>query len=551
MSPERGNRNPDQAPSPEQRLSAIEAQMQATTEAFNEAVRAYTETMASMQEEIGNIRSEMNGQTVPANRTPNQTPATGDQDSSDPAEKKGMFKRAKIAAVGALAVGLAAAAVFAGGGDNKNKSADKAVNTSANVPVVTTTEAAPTTTTTETTFSAPTPPAPTTTTEKAGPAAPGTVKVPAPYAPTEAGKKLADEANKPKAPTPATEKPAQTERQQMLKRVEGKTTVALATKELRGGNKTLKLNIRAIEKMDAKKVNHTGNGMNRVDAVFKPGELGPVNGAEALAFGINSSKGNATATYNALKNRDVTAELPKDISVEEAREYIFDKMAAKGTKFAVSTPTGTFMNHRQVGEDVLTAGAVQLDGNDEVLTMTLANGKMIRYKLFNNNCINILTEIEQAPSAPGVPSTPGIEGPPSTPGENPPYITTTPGTPSIDQPKTKTPGKPGKPGKPTEPGKPGQPPKAPHKEDDGKIPGNPAVEADQDKGTPDVAGNAPATPGVTKVEPAPAPQRPSSETENRPDAVEGQGPETVDPNGSANVPGTSNEEGKGGSVEPN
>lgn len=344
----------------------------------------------------------------------------------------------------------------------------------------------------------------------------------------------------------------------MLKRADQADTVATATKALRGGEESLPSNLAAIQKMKPKDVNHAEGAMNRVDAVFPVGKLGPVNGAEAIAFGWAGSAGNVTASYNAAHGLEPSAELPNGVTVKEARAWLFNQ-AKKSPEFNLTQLKQAKMNHGQRGEDVFKAGVVQPNGGQRnTITWTLANGKKVEYKLFNNNCINVLSDIDvmkqiidtSKPMSGGT-ANPGGGNPGNNPGNNPNNANPGGGNPDNNKPQRAQPGG----GNPSNEQPPAQ--QDERKQDDGRLPGS-GIPADQDKGTPDKEGTAPAQAGDSPADvprqpqdPLPTPQQPSSETQNRPPAEEGQGPANPDPNGSATVPGTSNNQGQGGSVDPN
>lgn len=293
-------------------------------------------------------------------------------------------------------------------------------------------------------------------------------------------------------------------------------------------------------------LNNNKRKMNAVDADYDKNEL---LAAAGLAMASDHAEGDEYGenNFNALRDRDINADTDKKPAAIEAE--MKDFMTKKGTSYITTWEkfaNSQFAKNHGMKDGGDSFGFSDKLGDDKVLVRTVKGMGTIVWKIEKEDgqaCINILLKLPEQPTPPaiggGEPIPPGITvsrpNPPATGGGQP----ETPGT-GGGQPET--PGTGG--GEPSE-----------EKFDDGELPGDPGVPADQDRGTPDVEGDT--TPGVSPPhvprqpqEPTPQPQQGESGGGRGP-AVEGTPPANVDPNGSAQVPGTNNNQGQGGSVDPN
>lgn len=215
------------------------------------------------------------------------------------------------------------------------------------------------------------------------------------------------------APKAATSPNTLTARTQMLERTKDTTTVAEAVKTMDSTPSTIKQNIQAIFSMPAKKLDHQHGAMNSLLAEFPAGHVGPLNTAEAIAFGAKGSPAFAAMVYNGFHGQPDNLELPQGVTYEQALKSIEADMTAPGTTFRTENPKNViFDNHGQRGEDTFAAGGVELDGSQKMFVMTNADGNEVVAKLFDNNCINLggLEMIVQAVTI-SVPSTPNVPVP--------------------------------------------------------------------------------------------------------------------------------------------
>lgn len=343
-------------------------------------------------------------------------------------------------------------------------------------------------------------------------------------------------------------KAAAKKRAAMLERANEAKTVPFAVKRLQSNAETLRPNLKNIlTKQDAKTLMHNGNAQSSLLPAFEVGTVGPINGAEAVAYSIAGSEAFGAQQYN-LAHGSNSKQMPEGKTFSQVKQYFAKQLSSQNTKFQITQPTGSFMNHGQsIDRGVFDAGIVDLDGHQEVITITLSNGKTLYYKIFNNNCVNSLVPVEKVQT----------QNVTKTVVSNPQTIHTAPKTKLVMTPIVSNPVHPPEvivvP--PTTP-----PVKPPHvvtpKTDDGDPgSGNSGVPADKDHGiktgvqepTEPVGGVSPPSVPRPPAPVIPAPQPPSSETQHRPPAETG----TPTDAPQAPVPGSSNEQGQGGTVDPN
>lgn len=287
---------------------------------------------------------------------------------------------------------------------------------------------------------------------------------------------------------------------------ENKATAAEAVKTLHSTPETIKTNIHKIfNETKHPRPGHDAGSMAELRSEFKPGHLGATNGAEAAAYAITGSDAYAAKAYNALHGSR-SNELPAGVSLEQARQSLENAMTQDGTTFKMGGAEGTFVNYGQRGENVFFANIINVHANDDVLTITTADGKKLYIKE-TNLCTNILIKLNVKTNKPEKPVTPHTTpGTPKTP-ETPKHQPKTPETP---KPQTEKPEQP----KP-QPEKPEQPVPEKHPQDKHDNNTTPAGVPGEPKGsggngqetTRPQAGNAPAGVGQEQL-PLPAPVTP-------------------------------------------
>lgn len=271
-----------------------------------------------------------------------------------------------------------------------------------------------------------------------------------------------------------------------LAKAEAAPSVAESVKILHSTPENVKSNIHAIfNEKSANTLDHTRGAMSSMLKSFNVGELGRLNSAEAVAYSVKGSPAYAAKVYNVLHGDNRSNVLPSGVTNSEALNSIEQMMTAEGSKFAIEQPTGTFLNHGQKAERVFDANIVGLKGDKDVFTITTAAGNKIYFKIFNNNCANILTpvkiSVKQPTPTPSVPKAPNVPNAPQTPN--------VPHRPGKKPVKPVTPNKPGKtPTKPVRHPK----PKTDHNTTPAGVPGEPGSSGGngQEQSRP-VAGNAP------------------------------------------------------------
>ena len=352
--------------------------------------------------------------------------------------------------------------------------------------------------------------------------------------------------------------------------LDGRKTVESAVDHLNVSSSAQRVNI--LEENMGKTyqlgLNNINKKQNAIDANSTENEMLVAAG---LAMASDNNEGNqygkGAVNFNSKNNRDINAPTGLTRAQEESLNKKF--MTSKNAKTYIDEDYDGFVENSSMTNGGEMKAIPTQFVNERVLIREVEGMGKLMFKVSRDSdgklCLNLVRPVNK--EAPVTPPTSSQPERPTTPNVNIPVTPDQPEQPNKPKkPVTpETPTKPEQPNKPKKPVTPETPPETPpekppaeEKYDDGVLPGNPDVPADQDPGTPDVEGNAPATPGhspdhvpTQPQAPAPVPQAPSSEVENRPPAETGQGPVEVDPNGSAQVPGTNNNQGQGGSVDPN
>jgi hypothetical protein len=370
-------------------------------------------------------------------------------------------------------------------------------------------------------------------------------------------------------------------------------------------------------------LNNTANKMNAMPVSASLNEMIVAAGlAMASDNAEGNNYGKAAVNFNSKHNRAIDADTGMTAAQEEA--FNKKVMTAKGT-YRVQTMSGTFENGYMEDGGEISSVREQFNSEEILIRDTEEYGRLMFKVSRDSDgklCLNLVKRVEtEKASTPTtisqitisiprervntvntikpLPQTedtieaqsprpvviPVVNKPADTP--KPPEATPTPTPPAGEKPDDglkpgnpevpaeQQPGTPDVPGDtpaepetpntpvtpPATPETPPTPPPAEEKEDDGVLPGNPNVPADQDPGTPDVPGEAPAEPGTSPdtvptqpQDPAPADPEdvPNSEENNLPPAEESEGPAEVDPIGTTPVEGTGNAPGQGqnGNVNP-
>lgn len=331
-------------------------------------------------------------------------------------------------------------------------------------------------------------------------------------------------------------------------------------------------------------LNNIDNMMNANDTDLSTDEMLVAAG---IAMGSDNREGTnyAKGAVNFIKGRDINAST--GMSSQEEERYMERFMTSKNAKTSIDNDyDGLVKNGYMIDGGKMSAQSENFT-NERVLVRSVEGMGTLRFKVTRDEngkiCLNLVRPVEEERSAPTPTSAPGV-----TTTRRPTTFTTetTDRVTGRDKKreivreeevvrekevekeqkqekeveKEKEVKQEKEIEKEKEVEKEVKKPVAKEKHDDGKLPGNPNVPADHDKGSGDQwgAGKAPAVPGNTPhpevkqpQAPAPAPEAPSSVVENRPPAETGEGPAVIDPEGSAKVPGTSNEQGQGGAVDPN
>lgn len=334
-------------------------------------------------------------------------------------------------------------------------------------------------------------------------------------------------------------------------------TVNAATVEMYNGTDArLKQQIKEIFN-EAPKENSNLQGMMAHMRSFDAQTMTKTDMIQGAAFASAAQDAYRSGLYQAVKGNPALT--PTDASKAEMLNGIEAAFTHKDTKFENVRVSGLFLNHGINNESEDLFGQPLSAQNIRAVKVSLANGNVIYLKVGGGNdaagvpCINILERMNTTavdtpsiytPSGSG--EQPPVVTPPAGPEDSPSAGTENP--PADEKPTTEPEDEPSTGEDQPEQGDKPKPNNEKH--DDGVLPGNPDVPADQDPGTPDNPGTAPASPGTSPpsvprppkpVVPAPTP--PSSETGNRPPAKEGTGPDVVDPKGSGSVPNTGNEDG--------
>lgn len=114
--------------------------------------------------------------------------------------------------------------------------------------------------------------------------------------------------------------------------------------------------------------------------------------AVAVADAVASSDANAAMYYNIMNGNSSQTELPSGVSVEQARAAIFQKLTQDGTKFSIETPTGTWKNYGQNGENVYVANIEHTNGSQRMFVVTYGDGSKMFFKLYKGaggeDCVN-------------------------------------------------------------------------------------------------------------------------------------------------------------------
>jgi hypothetical protein len=200
-----------------------------------------------------------------------------------------------------------------------------------------------------------------------------------------------------------------------LAKAESDYTVAEFLHDIQGDHQSTKSIIKAIfAETHTQRLDHDKGSMSSLRAEFQNRILSSRDYAIAVADSVKGSDGFA------LKEHDViTGSADSGVTPDQARQTIEDIMTAPGTTFSVEQPGGTFLNHGQKGENVFDAGIVSLTKDvQSVFVIRTEGGLQLYFKVFNNNCVNILTPVtielpapvvEQvvATPAPVVPEQPG------------------------------------------------------------------------------------------------------------------------------------------------
>lgn len=354
------------------------------------------------------------------------------------------------------------------------------------------------------------------------------------------------------------------------------------TKTVEGGvsrmhsdsTRELKNNIHSIFDARAKQADHDDGMMSQLDK-YTSENISADNMAEGVAFSAKGDRGYRQGVVNALNGRPATART--NATRKENLRYIERAMTAEDTRYVMDRVTGSFVNHGETVNDEIFAQDAYLS-NVRVMKMQTKDGREVIFKAGGGSdgnkkiCINILQRKNSAPETSTSTSTSTTTTTTETRQTTPSQDRTnkdeeTPERRQDSEDNTQkddsSTGKPDRTPETTTETTPEEetstreeetPEKAEEKVDDEVIPG---TQKDPNAGDQWGEGNAPATSGDTPhsevyqpQEPAPAPAPPSSVTEGRPPAETGTGPAVVDPNGSATVPGTNNNQGQGGSVDP-
>jgi len=273
--------------------------------------------------------------------------------------------------------------------------------------------------------------------------------------------------------------------QRMLAHAESADTVSVAVARMYSTPETIKSNIHSIfNEQHTQRLNHDRGSMSSLRAEFGDSDAGALNYAEDVAFSIKGSPAFAAKMYNEAHGNRTSTALPDGVSHEEALKYLEAKLTARGTMFSVQRPTGTRENHGQRGENIFDAGRIELNGSEDVFTITFGDGTKVEFKVFNNNCTNILDVVPEEVVVPPAVVTPVAPAPAPAPvvhpnhpkpkHRHPRHTTTTrhphPGTSTPTTPTPKTPKTPTTPPPSTPPH---HTPKTDHNTTPGGVPGEP------------------------------------------------------------------------------
>jgi hypothetical protein len=269
--------------------------------------------------------------------------------------------------------------------------------------------------------------------------------------------------------------------------------------------------------MDAKnklKLNNINWKMNAMPANSNVNEMIAAAGLASVSSD-KEGKEYGDAVYNAssIHNREISA--PTGVSEAKQREWLEDFFTKKGSNKINDDYTHSVRNGF-INPNTHEASAQSQHFNGERILIREVEGMgRVMFKITRDHdgkiCLNVIRPVEESTTPTSHPTTPNV----------------TPGTPRIvtdnphnkTQPKDKmTPKNPHGKDTPkedckTNPSKPEcRPPKKDEeKKDDGKLPGNPNVPADQDPSAGDQwgAGTAPAQPGITPHPEVEQPQDPT------------------------------------------
>ncbi len=297
-----------------------------------------------------------------------------------------------------------------------------------------------------------------------------------------------------------------------------------------------KANVRKIADSPEISVSHAYN--QQAHAAVNKEAITVQTAIEMVALSRHSDDGNVVTTYNNLHDRPLTSELPT--SVGEARAWILNKMADEDTNYRLlkmSIPNSE--NAAQRNEhDVFSVR--QNFSNVLFLEMTLENGKKALFKVGGGSDQSIGTCWNDVQGNP-VSVREFVGTTVSTSQGQRTSTTNTTGGGNVNKPK---------PSKTTTTNQTGgeRVVRVSPKKDDGRLPGNKNVPADQDKGTPDKAGKGPAgqtpdqsgyVPGESKpATPAQEPTPPPLPNQPAPTGPAQEGTPTPAPAEPANGSGT-------------